>query len=178
MLSNLNLEFFHFGSFTAVWYWVFLALSWSRVAHYVMGVPFDAVQRAERVGGAFVEDVDRMAEANARRFVSLMRYAGVWLIGVGTFFLTGIVVLALVFDNQAAQAVAVIALPQAVVGWYTWRLSERVLDAPLTGEALWRALARRRFWNQVAGFVSLCAAAAFTGRLYGMAIVEGQYWLR
>ena len=37
-------------SFSNLWFWLMLAVAWSNVTHYVMGVPFDMVQRAKRKG--------------------------------------------------------------------------------------------------------------------------------
>ena len=39
-------------SFSNLWFWLMLAVAWSNVTHFVMGVPFDMVQRAKRKGGA------------------------------------------------------------------------------------------------------------------------------
>ena len=33
-------------SFSNLWYWIALAVLWSTVSHWVLGVPFDMVQRA------------------------------------------------------------------------------------------------------------------------------------
>jgi hypothetical protein len=38
-------------SFSSLWYWIALAVMWSSASHYVLGVPFDLVQRARRRGG-------------------------------------------------------------------------------------------------------------------------------
>ncbi|MDO7630423.1 MAG: component of SufBCD complex, partial [Loktanella sp.] len=38
-------------SFSSLWYWLFIAIAWSTVSHWVLGVPYDMVQRAKRQGG-------------------------------------------------------------------------------------------------------------------------------
>ncbi len=35
-------------SFSNLWYWIALAVTWSSTSHWVLGVPFDMVLRARR----------------------------------------------------------------------------------------------------------------------------------
>jgi hypothetical protein len=38
-------------SFSNLWYWIALAVLWSSTSHWVLGVPFDMIQRARRRAG-------------------------------------------------------------------------------------------------------------------------------
>ena len=44
-------------SFTNLWFWIMLAVVWSGTTHFILGVPFDMVQRARRQGGAAQQDL-------------------------------------------------------------------------------------------------------------------------
>ena len=35
-------------SFSNLWYWIGLAVLWSSVSHWVLGVPYDSILRAKR----------------------------------------------------------------------------------------------------------------------------------
>ncbi|MEM9012255.1 MAG: component of SufBCD complex [Pseudomonadota bacterium] len=167
----------HFGSFNAVWYWIFVALSWSRVSHYTLSVPHDAVQRAERLGGVFIEDVDHMAHAYVRRAMLIVRHGGMWVIGVGAFLVTIVVALAIVLDMEFAQAIAAIVVPRLGVIYGTMALAERIERENLLGTELRQALNRRRFWNQVLGLASIVAATLLAVRNYALEIEAGNPWL-
>ena len=50
-------ELIDMRSFSNLWYWIVLAVLWSSVSHWVLGVPFDMVQRAKRHGGKSLDDL-------------------------------------------------------------------------------------------------------------------------
>ena len=35
-------------SFSNLWYWIGLAVFWSSVSHWILGVPYDSIMRAKR----------------------------------------------------------------------------------------------------------------------------------
>ncbi len=46
------------GSFSNLWYWIALAVMWSSTSHWVLGVPYDMIQRARREGGQAEADLE------------------------------------------------------------------------------------------------------------------------
>ncbi|MEC7258626.1 MAG: component of SufBCD complex, partial [Pseudomonadota bacterium] len=43
-------ELIDMRSFSNLWFWIALAVTWSTTSHWVLGVPFDMVNRARRNG--------------------------------------------------------------------------------------------------------------------------------
>ncbi len=56
-------------SFSNLWYWIGLAVIWSTVSHWVIGVPFDMVLRARLKGGQVANDLETLVQINCRRLV-------------------------------------------------------------------------------------------------------------
>jgi hypothetical protein len=69
-------------SFSNLWYWIGLAVLWSSVAHFVLGVPYDLMLRARRKGGQAVADMEAMTDICIRRILDIADTAGLWLIGL------------------------------------------------------------------------------------------------
>ena len=44
-------------SFSNLWYWIALGVIWSSASHWVLGVPYDMINRARRDEGAVRSDV-------------------------------------------------------------------------------------------------------------------------
>lgn len=73
-------EVIDFRSFSNLWFWIALAVMWSTASHWVMGVPWDLVQRARRQGGRAGEDVHQLAciYAAASATSARPRVSGSW----------------------------------------------------------------------------------------------------
>ncbi len=65
-------------SFSNLWYWIALAVTWSSTSHWVLGVPFDMVLRA-RLGGEAARHLELMTQINVARLLYMGREAGVAL---------------------------------------------------------------------------------------------------
>lgn len=153
-------------SFSNLWYWIALAVTWSTASHYVLGVPFDLVMRARRSGGQAGEDMLLLTAVNVRRLLTIGREAGVTLALGVSFLLSVIVVLGFVYWIEFAQAVALIAVPLAGVGLLSLRMAGRIeamLMQEAGAEAVARQLARHRVSVQAVGLVAITATA-----LWGM----------
>lgn len=148
-------------SFSSLWYWIVVAVAWSSASHWVLGVPFDAILRARRHGGQAMADLEALARINASRLTYIGRVSGPWLMGLGAFLLTGLLLLALWYRVEFAQAVAFLLAPMTLVGALSMRLAERLEAEAPDGEALVRALVRHRFWTQGIGMVSIFFTAMF-----------------
>ena len=150
-------------SFSNLWFWIALAVLWSTVSHFVLGVPHDLIRRAHREGGQSLHDVETMAHIYVRRLLYIARAAGVLLITVISFLVTGLLVLALFYAVEFAQAVLCLLLPMLVIGALTLRTCLIIEIGQLTGDALLSRLGRHRITVQTIGMFSLF----FTG-MFGM----------
>ncbi|WP_444459904.1 component of SufBCD complex [Rhodobacter capsulatus] len=159
-------ELIDMRSFSNLWYWIALAVTWSTASHYVLGVPFDMIVRARRRGGPVAEDMLMLTAVNVRRLLSIGREAGVMLTLVASFLISLIVVLGFVFRIEFAQAVALILVPLSGVGLLSLRTAARLepvlADTPEV-ERVARILLRHRVSVQAIGMGSICVTA-----LWGM----------
>ncbi|WP_096785756.1 component of SufBCD complex [Rhodobacter sp. CZR27] len=144
-------------SFSNLWFWIALAVMWSTVSHWVMGVPWDLVQRARRRGGPAGEDVHQLARIYAARLRHMGSSAGAWLVGVVAFLLTTLGLLGFVYGLEFAQALLCLMLPMTLVGALSLHTAARI--EPLEGPALYHALASHRRRVQALGVVSIFVTA-------------------
>ena len=156
-------ELIDMRSFSNLWYWIALAVLWSSASHWVIGVPFDMVVRARRKGGQAVEDLDMLVAINVNRLLYIAENAGLWLIGMSTFLLSTLAVLAFHYNVEFAQAVLFLFAPMTLVFQLSLRTARRIAAEGIAGPALWRRLMLHRMTVQGIGVVSI-----FVTSLYGM----------
>ncbi|MFD2175448.1 component of SufBCD complex [Rhodobacter lacus] len=153
-------------SFSNLWYWIALAVTWSTASHWVLGVPFDMVQQARRRGGQAAEDMVTLTGVNVRRLVMIGREAGA-IVALGVaFVLSSLVVLGFGYGIEFAQALALLAVPLALVGGLSLRMAVRiepVLARDPAPEEVARLLMRHRVSVQLVGVVAITFTA-----LWGM----------
>ncbi len=150
-------------SFSNLWYWIALAVAWSSASHWVLGVPFDMVQRARRVGGQAQIDLEDLTRVNVNRLLYIARVSGLWLLGISCFLLSGLAVLAFVYWIEFAQAVFLLGFPMALVGLLNLSTARLIEGQQLRDEDLCRRLTRCRLFTQMIGTVSI-----FVTALWGM----------
>lgn len=148
-------------SFSSLWYWIALAVLWSSVSHWVLGVPFDLITRARRQGGEAEGDMATLAGINARRMLYISRNGGSWVIGIVFFLLTLLGTLAIFYQVEFAQAVLLMFAPMVLVGYLSLRLALRVEGEAGDGQVLVRLLMRHRFKVQLIGMLSTFVTALF-----------------
>ena len=57
-------------SFSNLWYWIALAVLWSSVSQWVLGVPFDMILRARREKeGEAMDDLQDLVRINVNRII-------------------------------------------------------------------------------------------------------------
>ena len=66
---EIALEVIDLRSFSNLWYWIALAVLWSSISHWVLGVPHDMIHRARREGGQVLADAVPVQLAAARQVV-------------------------------------------------------------------------------------------------------------
>jgi hypothetical protein len=156
-------ELIDMRSFSNLWYWIALAVLWSSVSHFVLGVPFDMLTRARRQGGQAEQDFEEMVRINVSRIQNIEGTAGYWLAGFTAFFLTALILLGFYYRIEFAQALVLLGGPLIFIGWLTISVAHRQYHTPETGEALRRRLTRVRIYIQIIGMLSI-----FVTALWGM----------
>jgi hypothetical protein len=156
-------ELIDLRSFSNLWFWIALAVVWSTASHWVMGVPWDMVQRARRRGGPVLADVETLARINARRVLHIVEVGGVWASALLGFVLSMLAVLGFGFGIEFCQALFLLALPMSLVTLQSVRSAQRIATDQAEGDALLRRLRAHRRVVQVIGFFAI-----FVTGLWGM----------
>lgn len=146
-------------SFSNLWYWIGLAVVWSTVSHWVLGVPYDMVQRARRRGGEAERDLQDLVRINVNRLLYIVQLSGVWLLALGSAVLSTLAVLGFWYGVEFAQAVFLLLFPLSLVGLMSIATARRIRAEGATGEQLYRRLFRHRLLTQVVGMVSVFVTA-------------------
>lgn len=150
-------------SFSSLWFWMAIAVYWSLSSHWVLGVPQDMIHRARRIGGAAVTDLETLVRINAQRILYYAREATLPLIGVATFVLTVLGILAVIYSIELAQALLCFFIPAIVQMLLSIRTSRLIEGGEGEADALFRRLFRHRITVQVLGMFAI-----FVTGLYGM----------
>ncbi len=161
-------------SFSSMWFWIVLAVFWSALSHFVMGVPFDLVQRAARNGGQAMDDLEALARINSARLLQFGGAAGVILTGVATTLLSFLFLLGFVYGAEVCQALFFLALPFTLVNLLAQRTARLVQTTDGRSHALIRRLRRHRVYTQGIGIVSIFMTA-FWGifQIMGASVLNG-----
>lgn len=154
-------EFIDTRSFTSIWFWIVVAVMWSTLSHYVMGVPFDMVVRARRQGGRAQQDLELMVRFQVDRRLHIAYLSGLWLVAFVAAGLTMVALLGFVYGIQLAQALFLLLMPASCVGLLGILAARRLAAAPREGEALCSFLARQRLMVQVIGVLSILVTAGW-----------------
>ena len=134
---------------------------WSSTSHWILGVPFDMVQRARRSGDALSNDMETLAHINVKRLLYIAQTAGSWLVGIVTFLLTMLAILGFYYGFEFAQAVLFMAAPMTIVGMLSMRTARIIADEDSRGAVLIRRITRCRMSIQVVGMFSILATSMF-----------------
>lgn len=146
-------------------------IAWSMTCHWTLGVPYDALVRAHAKGGQEAADAEAMAALTIRRVVSMFSKSGIVVVAVAGFFLAMCATFGFVYGYELAQGLFMLLAPLTLVQVFNVRLAYRLhFDAP-DGEALRKALVRRRFWNQVIGLTAIFFAAMLAFLQFAPALV-------
>lgn len=156
-------ELIDMRSFSNLWFWIALAVVWSSASHWVLGVPFDLVQRARRDQGQALTDLEDLTRINVNRVLYIGRVSGLWLMGFACFVLTSLVILGFSYDVEFAQAVFLLGFPMSLVGLLNLSTARLIESENSTGEVLCKRLTRCRLYTQMIGTVSI-----FVTALWGM----------
>lgn len=161
--SQTLFEVIDMRSFSNLWFWIALAVAWSTASHWILGVPYDLVQRAGRHGGDAQRDLEDLVRVNVNRILYIARVSGLWLLGFAFFMLTSLAILAFWYDIEFAQALFLLGLPMSFVGALSLSTARLIEAEQPLGEALRKRLLRHRVWTQFIGMFAI-----FVTAMYGM----------
>lgn len=116
-------------SFSNLWYWMVLAILWSTLSHWVLGIPNDLIQRARRGDGESLDDLRILAEINSRRILKLADLSGIVMVASSSFVLSALVVLGWVYGIEFAQAILLLVLPLLSVTALSVHTARRLIEA-------------------------------------------------
>ena len=169
LLDNV-FELIDLRSFSNLWFWIALAVTWSTASHWVLGVPWDMAVRARRgLGDTAMADFEDMVRINTARLLFVAEQSGTLIAGATAFGLTSLALMGFVYGNEFSQALFLLGFPLTLVGLLSLRTARRVrLEAP-RGEALIKRLSRHRLLVQVIGMISIFVTAMW-GMYQNMAI--------
>lgn len=152
-------ELIDMRSFSNLWFWIALAVMWSTVNHWVLGVPYDMILRARRAKGETGQDFEDLVRINVNRILLIAEESGVLLVGFASFMLTALVLLGFVYDREFAQALVLLGTPMTLVAWLVVRTARAIRTRDLHGPDLVKRLSRHRVMTQVIGIISLFITA-------------------
>lgn len=152
-----------FYSFSNLWFWIALAVMWSRASHFVLGVPWDLVARARRSQDPqVIRDVCTLAAIHARRIGHITRTGGTLLTGAVFCALSLLVVLGFHYGLHLAQALALLLMPAMLIAALSRRACLRIEQQP-GPEETFALIARHRFFVQLIGMIAI-----FVTSMWGM----------
>lgn len=125
-ILELAVEVIDLRSFSNLWYWIVLAVMWSTLSHWCVGVPYDLVLRAKRGNEQAAHDMRVLAEVNANRLISVVESSGAFATAGATFMLAGLATYGWQFGNEFSQALFLLLFPLILVGFWSFRTA-RVL---------------------------------------------------
>ena len=150
-------------SFSNLWFWIGIAVLWSTMSHWVLGVPYDLIQRARKYGGDAEQDLIDIVRVNVNRLLGIARSSGPWLLMFVSFANTVLIVLAFFYGIEFAQALFFIVLPLSIVGAVSLSSAQHIEANATDVQSLYKMLLRHRLWTQVIGMISI-----FVTSMYGM----------
>jgi hypothetical protein len=163
-------ELIDMRSFSNLWFWIALAVLWSSVSHWVLGVPWDMALRAHKRGDAqSVADFHDMVRININRILYITDESGLLLAGFVSFVLTVCLLLGFLYNHEFAQALFLLGFPTSVVALLSMRTARAIRREDLAGEALFKRMYRHRLTTQVIGMISIFVTAMW-GMLQNMTV--------
>lgn len=150
-------------SFSNLWFWIALAVLWSSVSHWVLGVPYDMIVRAKRQGGEAMADLEDLTRISVKRLLMIADVAGIVLSLIVSAVLTTLFLLAFVYRVEFAQAIVLLLTPLTFLSALSIRAARQISATGLSDAALVKKLLQHRFVTQLIG-----VAAIFVTAMFGM----------
>jgi len=158
-------------TFSNIWYWLAVAVTWAVVSHWVLGIPFDLIIRARRSMPGAVDDLQTLFDFHVRRFIMIEDLAGIPIIALSTFVLTGLAMTGFYYDVEMAQGIFLIGFPLTIVGAICQHACRRYQQHPPAPEDLVKELLRLRIIIQVVAMIAIFFTAIY-GMYYNLSVPD------
>lgn len=143
------------NSFSNIWFWLLFAITWSSASHWILGVPFDLVQKARKEGGAAEERVLMLLRINIDRMRNIQRIAGLIMVGLISFALTIFCLLGFSYGSEFFQAMFLLMFPLVFVGLISLMTARRLDDELPKGRELFKLFRRTRYKIMTMGMFAI-----------------------
>lgn len=160
------------STFSSIWYWLAIAVTWATASHWILGVPFDMILHSNRYGAQATADLEQMVDINARRLTTIMDLAGIWIVGFMAFVLAGLGTMGFIYAFEFAQGIFLLVFPLVFVGMINLRAAKQFQQDMPVGKVLSRRLFRIRIWIQCIAVVSIFSTAVY-GMYFNMSVPVG-----
>ncbi|SMO39907.1 component of SufBCD complex [Ruegeria faecimaris] len=148
-------ELIDMRSFSNLWYWIGLAVLWSSASHWAMGVPYDLVVRARRVGGQSEQDLMDIVRINGNRLLYILDVSGLAILAFSCFLFTGLATLGFYYGVEFAQAVFLLLFPICLVVLINVSAARKLRRETPSLEYISKILTRCRIYTQIVGMISI-----------------------
>lgn len=162
-------ELIDMRSFSNLWFWIVLAVLWSSASHWVMGIPYDLVVRARRIGGQVETDLLDIVRIHTNRILLIVDMSGTILLAFGCFLFTGMATLGFYYDVEFAQALFLLLFPMTLVLLVNIVHARRLRRQELTLETVSKTISRCRLYTQIIGMISILVTS-FWGMYQNLSI--------
>lgn len=150
-------------SFSNLWYWIALAVVWSTASHWVLGVPFDMVQRAQRHGEQAEADLEQLVRINCNRLLYIGQVSGLLIMAFVSALVTALIIMGFWYNVEFAQALFFFVFPLSIIGLLSISTARRITSEDASGTLLQKRLTRHRLYTQIIGMLSV-----FVTSMWGM----------
>lgn len=155
-------------TFSNIWYWLAVAVTWAVVSHWVLGIPFDLIIRARRATPEAVDDLQILFDFHLRRFLMIEDLVGLPAIALSAFVLTWLAMVGFYYQVEMAQGVFLIGFPLTIVGAICQHACRRYQKNPPPREKLAAELLRLRIIIQLIAMIAIFVTAIY-GMYYNLA---------
>jgi hypothetical protein len=140
---DLLTEVIDLRSFSNLWYWIVLAILWSSLSHWTLGVPYHIVNRARRGDERARRDMEALARINGERILMVMDQSGAVMLGFSAFIATGLAVTGWLYRVEFCQALFLLLFPALLVGALTVATARKLRSEDYAN------VARRLRWHRM-----------------------------
>ncbi|MBF9047300.1 component of SufBCD complex [Rhodobacterales bacterium LSUCC0031] len=158
-LIDLVTEVIDLRSFSNLWYWIALAVMWSSLSHWVLGIPYHMVQQARRGDARAGRDVQTLAEVHSRRILAFADLSGTLMVAASGFVVSALAMLGWGYGVEFAQAIILLLVPLLSVAALSILTARRVQGADI--DTLCRFLRQHRLIVRVMGAIAIFVTAVW-----------------
>ncbi len=159
MTQEIFIELFRTKSFDNIWYWLLLAVSWSLVTHWTMGVGNQDAREARDKGGKYLSNFETLVGIYCDRTREGVEKYGPSVVLVMTFVLAMFATLGFWFWILFAQAMFLLLFPLCLTVLASVFFANRQVRNPLAGQELIKRYRRLRLLKQTIGVFAICTTS-------------------